>query len=99
MTQQLIFERIANDLDTSDGALSHASLLNAILQAVARILKEGVQSIDVDTIVAGAKQAYDAYVAPVNIPGIPDFVEPSFDAAVWTALESGIRALYARIVA
>lgn len=96
MTQDLLFQAIGNDLE--DVKPSHAALLDSILKTVARLLQENGVTVSVDTVVAAAKQAYDKYVAPLDVPGIPNFVEPAFDAAVWMACEQGIRAIYARMV-
>jgi len=93
--QALIFRRIADDVE-SHPSKDPFSLGKAILEAVGRILQETGLAVDLEQIVAAAKQAYDQYVTPIDLPLVPNFVEPAIDALIWKAIEMGIRAIAAR---
>lgn len=51
----------------------------------------------IDAVVRIAEQAYDAYVAPLDLPGVPNLLEPQVDSALRLALGAALRAAYAQI--
>lgn len=45
--------------------------------AMVRVMDELIDKIGVDNIVLAAQSAYDEYVAPFDIPGVPNHMEPA----------------------
>lgn len=69
---------------------------NSIFKTAVRLLKERGLG-DLETIITQAKYVYDSFVAPIDIPWIPNFVEPIVDASIWKGLEAAIRAVASRM--
>lgn len=58
----------------------------------------GYAGVDrVDEIVAAAKAAWDKYFVPLDLPGIPNAIEPMVESLMWNTLEAMIRSLAARM--
>lgn len=93
------------ELDTAfEEALEHVGSSSpfhtgdTLLRAAGRQLQEkGVDQLDL--IVAAAKKAYDEHVAPIDIPYVPNFIEPMLDEHIWLALEISIREIARRFAA
>lgn len=47
-----------------------------------RLRSEAVQYLDVAPLVEMAEKLYDEHVAPLDIPGVPNLIEPRVDAAI-----------------
>lgn len=50
-------------------------------------LKEALSQLNIplppkDQVLAMVSEAYDAYVAPIDLPGVPNIVEPWVDSAI-----------------
>jgi hypothetical protein len=63
-----------------------------------KLIRKAIEMIKIDPdkleeIIAAAKTAYDTYIAPIDIPGIPNIIEPVIDALLWRTIESTIRLL------
>lgn len=55
----------------------------------------GTQNLD--HIVNAAKIAWDKYFVPLDLPGIPNLMEPMVERFLWQAVEAAIRAAAARL--
>lgn len=55
----------------------------------------GTQNLD--HIINAAKIAWDKYFVPLDLPGIPNLVEPMVERFLWNAVEAAIRAAAARL--
>ena len=51
----------------------------------------------IDAVIAVVLAAYDSYVVPLDLPGIPNIIEPTVDAAAKRLLSALIRAAHDRI--
>lgn len=51
----------------------------------------------IDAVISVVLAAYDKYAAPIDLPGIPNIIEPAVDAAAKRLLSALIRAAHDRI--
>lgn len=51
----------------------------------------------IDMFIDTAQKAYDQYVTPIDLPGIPNLIEPAVDAAARHAIGVILRAIHDRI--
>lgn len=58
-----------------------------------------VTPTDGDRIIAAALNVYDQVIAPLDIPGIPGFLEVFVDAQLRNLLEAGLRRLLTEVTA
>lgn len=56
-----------------------------------------VGTANLDNIVNAAKIAFDKYFVPLDLPGIPNLIEPMVERFIWQAVEAAIRAAAARL--
>ncbi len=77
---------------------NHLSAQGAILDRLRDRLRELVaDSITLPTkeqVLKIAGDAYDRYVAPIDIPGVPNFVEPEFDLMAKALFLRAVSAVY-----
>ena len=50
----------------------------------------GIDSVD--EIVEAAEELFDRFIRPIDLPGIPNFIEPAVDRALKSAISAAIRA-------
>lgn len=80
------------------GARSAINLFPKILELALLNLRELVnQSGGIEPAIAIVQKAYNDYVAPLDIPTIPNVIEPMFDKAISYALGVMIRSTWERI--
>lgn len=91
-------EAIMSALEEGVGGPITSPLVAAdkLLNSAGRILRDEGSDC-VEQVVQAAGLLYDRFVAPIDIPGIPNIVEPAFDAAVKQALIAGIRVIAKKI--
>jgi hypothetical protein len=58
------------------------------------LIRQTVQTLDQEEIKAFVLEQYDKYVAPYDLPYIPNLIEPRVDAALRAALGVGIDRLF-----
>lgn len=79
----------------SELAITSGNLFARMNQLVNEAVSNGIElNINVETIVATAKAVYDKYIAPVDIPFVPNVIEPAVDAKIWEMAESVIRSMF-----
>lgn len=89
---------IAPHATAVSGARSAINLFPKILELALLNLRELVnQSGGIEPAIAIVQKAYNDYVAPIDIPTIPNIVEPMFDKAISYALGVMIRSAWDRI--
>ncbi len=68
-------------------------LIDFVTEKVREILDDmTVDDATVDEIVAQAKVAYDSFIAPIDLPYVPNIVvEPYVDDKIWDAIEFLLR--------
>lgn len=77
----------------AQAAGSHIGLRELIAWA-ADLLKEIGGSIDREAVIPVVLEAYDSFVAPFDLPYIPNLIEPRVDAAIRKALETAMDRLF-----
>lgn len=80
------------------GALNVLERLHNIINlTLSRIveLNWNITPANVEQVVAIVQAAYDKYVAPIDIPGIPNTIEPMFDQAIRNLIGPLVRAALA----
>jgi hypothetical protein len=71
------------------------SRLALLLDWARRSIDDAIDSAGLNNITKQADELYDAYVAPLDIPGVPDFVERTLvDPAAKRILTAIIRGFY-----
>jgi metal-dependent HD superfamily phosphatase/phosphodiesterase len=87
LTQEEVFQEIASQLDETDNPETQFSTANRLVKIVKSLIqRHGCPHREV--IIASALQAYEQYVRPIDLPGIPNTVEPMVDSAVRNVLEN-----------
>lgn len=51
----------------------------------------------IDAVIRTAEAAYDAYVAPLDIPGVPNLIEPQVDSAMRLAIGAVLRSVHSQV--
>lgn len=99
MAEQLSQALILARIDDTVGAAPQDpwSLGRSLVTAVADILRDAHITVQLDDLIAAAKSAYDRQVAPLDIPWVPNLIEPMVDQLIWQSIESMIRALHSRL--
>lgn len=62
-----------------------------------QIADEAIDAIGIDNIIAAVLSAYDKYCIPLDIPFIPDNLEPAFDDSAKFFIAATIRGFHAHI--
>ena len=63
-----------------------------LIDFVTEKVREILDDMTVDEIVAQAKVAYDSFIAPIDLPYVPNIVvEPYVDDKIWDAIEFLLR--------
>jgi hypothetical protein len=89
-------------------ATLRANLATAPAQAETRLLSifgfvideidDAIDSIGVEAVIVEVLKLYDEFVAPVNVPWVPDILEPAvIDAPAKQLIAATIRRAHARI--
>jgi hypothetical protein len=69
-----------------------------ILDFIREALDDAIDSVGVDNLVAQVDSLYDLYIAPLDIPYVPDHLEPQLvDLPVKQTLAALIRGFHKRI--
>ena len=64
-------------------------------ELVKEAVSNGIElNLNVETVVATAKQVYDKFIAPIDIPFVPNVIEPAVDAKIWEMAEALIRSMF-----
>ncbi len=72
--------------------------LSLIVDWGSESIDDTIDAIGIEAVLAGADQLYDLYVAPLNIPLIPDMLEPALiDVPLKSAMRLIIRGFHDRI--
>ncbi len=93
------FDSIPNEgYGSAPASIAAGALTDRIRDYTLANLKDLVQRLGgIDQVRAAAQLAYRTYVAPINIPQIPDFIEPSFDTYMEVAMGKIILKAWDRI--
>jgi hypothetical protein len=84
----------------ADGKMSVGSLITKLTEYFGVNIRELVDELGgIDQVVATAQLAYRTYVAPFDIPGIPNLIEPAVDGYLELAVGLMIRRAYAQMKA
>jgi hypothetical protein len=68
-----------------------------LIEFIMRALKDALDALGgVEEVVKFAEEAYTKYVTPIDLPGIPNFIEPAVDKAAIAVISAVIRAAYAQ---
>lgn len=51
----------------------------------------------IDAVIRAAEKAYDDYVAPLDIPGVPNLIEPQVDSAIRLAIGAVLRSVHSQV--
>lgn len=81
----------------SVSALNVWEKVKALLAKASELIN--VTPTDGERIVAAALNVYDQVIAPLDIPGIPAFLEVFVDAQLRNLLEAGLRRLLTQVTA
>lgn len=73
------------------------SRLLTLFQLALGGLDAAIDAVGIDVVCAQFEALYDAYVTPLDIPGIDDRIEPAIDAAIKGTLVAMIRKAHAAI--
>ena len=66
----------------SGGVLTRFGLIDMLLQRL-DFLRALIAGLDKESVLELISKLYDEYIAPLDIPGVPNFiVEPQIDAAI-----------------
>lgn len=65
--------------------------------AFVRMMDEAIDAIGIENVIAAFLSAYDKFCVPLDIPLVPDNLEPAFDDSVKFALAATIRGFHAHI--
>lgn len=80
------------------GAKSAPNLFPTLLNLALVDLKQLVANAGgIDQAIAIAQKAYNDYIAPIDLPNIPNLIEPAFDMAMSYAIGVIMRSAWARI--
>lgn len=74
---------------SAQAAGSHVGL-RELIAWVADLLRQVGLSIDRQAVREAVLEAYDRYVAPFDLPYIPNLIEPAVDRAIRRALEAAL---------
>jgi hypothetical protein len=76
---------------------------NGLVDRLIRRVREQLDAMNVlpskEVVLAAASKAYDDYVAPFDIPMVPNFIEPYVDAQLKSIFMSTVDRLYDAIFA
>lgn len=75
-------------------AASAGSTKGSVIGELAKLILDIVEKqagIDADEMAAFVGQLYDRYVAPLDLPGIPEVIEPMADQVLRAALVSLVK--------
>lgn len=75
------------------------SAAGALLDVIKRDLWDYLQLPPKDTVLAAAAEAYDLYVAPIDIPYVPNLIEPLVDQQLRSMFLASVDSLYDAIAA
>jgi len=90
------FREMGNELDSMP-ALAELRIAG-LIDLVRDQLDDLIDSVGVEEVIRQVHTLYDVYVAPVNVPFVPDILEPSLiDAPIKQVLAGLIRRLHERI--
>lgn len=76
-------------------AIFRGTFFARVDQLVKEAVSNGIElNLNVETVIATAKAAYDKFIAPIDIPFVPNALEPAVDAKIWEVAEKVIRSMF-----
>lgn len=94
-----IFDPLLEKRTIEVGMSAEAITFDSLLDAVAEVLKDGkIDAADKPIVVKLAEEAFESYVRPFDIPGIPNLLENYVDDILKGLIKPAVEQLFGRFV-
>ncbi len=93
-----LLQKISARISGGVGGNNPTALQPIIIDIVAGDIREFVEKMGgIEATIAAAQAAYKKFVVPIDLPGIPNFVEPTVDAAFLYAIGIVLKAAWMKL--